>query len=648
MRLTLTAEHRRLDMPVTRLCLSDDASRVHALERIDGGWRLHDRDAVTLAALPDASFELLTDGPLQSLGCSADGAVFEAMIGLGRDSALHVIDRARGVAFAVRFEEDSLSARVSPDGRVVACWSQYAQWVVDVARGTVTLLEDPDRWLDWNGLRRIATGDDRTVSLRDVVTGETLGIWREPEGWEADLGVLTANGGFWIVCARKQEGLTQRRDARISRHGPDASELAHVDAMFERTVVDAWVSGERLMVFGEWGLQGMARCDATAGVVCVDAPAGVTRPPTLGALSLSDCSPDGTRFTGKSGVVPFLVDTARDRAVSMVDGVASMVTSLAQSADGRRVGATLRGGTALVLDAATLEVEWTFEEGHDWMEACAFDPGGRVLYTLSERALRAWSLDTGMEFDAAPLDGLDNEVRENTLQVWTLSVSSDGATAWAFGRDDRDADDLLVTFDLTTFRVVAMGRPERLPRAVGPLPADPPAFAMASGVRALDDLRVIELDATFAGVAAEYAWADARWETDARPTTNAYDTCVLPDGCHVAVVETRVPVASGQRHPTCLIRWDLRAGSRLALDTAPGLTWCVERAVLVRLEFSPACALVLRDAQDLRELARIPYDERRQWPTAVVVTRDRSAVFIGTRRGAVLRYALDDATSPTA
>lgn len=67
---------------------------------------------------------------------------------------------------------------------------------------------------------------------------------------------------------------------------------------------------------------------------------------------------------------------------------------------------------------------------------------------------------------------------------------------------------------------------------------------------------------------------------------------------------------------------------------------CVSRRLLVLHERTHLnAALVLLDADTLRELARHPLEPRLQI-TAASVAADRSAVCLGTMRGAVMRFAL--------
>ncbi len=640
MRLTLTATYGGGDLSRTRLCVDHDPTRVLAAVRTDAGLRLEPRDAASLARVEGPALDLDLDGRPTEHALSPDGRRFAVVTRRDGEGTLVVIDRARGDRFTLAWGRAGRPRMLwSRDGGRLALIAPRRVLVVDVATGAAIRDERPSPpWCDWDGAVILAEVRDE-VTVLDDATGEARGRWAAPWGWSFELAFVARDGGFWALCS-PEKGASSRspRLVRVSRHGPDGRELASAEAAPARAPFDAWAMGDACVLFGEWGVGALFHWDAASASLRVEGPPDVARPATRGTVTLHGVSPDGARFVGQANGVAYHVDLAEGRAAVEREGAAGFVTGLARSPDGRWIAATWRGGVAAVLEADSLAPEWTFEHADDWLEACAFAPDGRRLYTLTERALHAWDLARGAEVAAAPLDGLDNDLRGVSLDLWSLAVSPDGGLAFALGRDRDDEDDVAVTFDLARFEVRAMGNPAALPAGVAG-----PAWrvhTLAAGPLDASEIVVRAVDPAARAVVASFAFADAAWEGPAPDDALDYGWLVLPAEGEVAVFDPEG--AARGADSAWAVRWDLRAGSLRAARGRAGYTLHVAHGLAVRAEELGAdrFELVVLDAGELSPLACFALGPRER-PTEALVTPDRRAVFVGLRRGAVLRFSLD-------
>ncbi len=645
MRLELTAELGRADAPLTRMCFFEDRARVIAVERVGRSLRVDDRDADTLAPIEGPAFDLEVDGGVPAMAASPDGRLVLLLVRLAGDGTLHLIDRARGDAVSLPWGlARGVWMRASRDGQRFVAAGQNRAWTLDADTRTVQREERADAppWYDWDGARLLVREERGVVALLDDATRAVLGRWSAPEEWFLDGAGLAEEGGFWVTCTPAKGSAIERdtsRAVRVSRHNVDGTERGFALANTERAFSTGWTMGESYALASEWGVCAIARFDEAT--MRIDGPPTVTRPATLGALTVQDVSRDGERFVGSVGGVPYLVDLARERSVTGREGPSGLVTALALSCDERHLAVTWRGGVAATLEADSLTTSWTFEHGHDWLEACAFAPDARTLYTLSENALYAWDLARGVEADRVPIVGVDNDLRARSLDLWSLTVSPDGARAFALGRDEYDEADLAITFDLATARILALGDPSRLPLREA-LPAAAPPWSALTLTRyplVADDLCARRVDLAAGDVIAEAPFNEATWDDDVRPDTLDYGWLTLPARGDVALFDPAEPDADSP----WVVRWNLAAQSLVATRSDPGYSMLCDVGLVVRVErCAPAAPeLVVREAATLAVAARytLPRGVR---PTEAILTRDGRALYLGTQRGAVMRFALRD------
>ncbi len=648
MRLELTAELGRADTPFTRMCLFEDRTRILAVERAGRVLRLDERDADTLAPIEGTAFELEVEGGVPAMAASPDGRLVMLLVRNAGNGTLHLIDRGRGDAAAFAWgAHRSVWIHASGNGSSFVVASASRALIVDAEARTV-LREgraDAPPWYDWDGARLLVREERGVVALLDEATRAVLGRWTAPEGWFLDGAGLADEGGFWVTCTPARGSSIERetsRAVRVSRHRIDGTERAVAVAHTERAFSTGWTMGASYALASEWGVCAIARFDEATATVRIDRPPTVTRPATLGALTVQDVSRDGERFVGSVGGVPYLVDLAREHSVTGREGPSGLVTALALSSDERHLAVTWRGGVAATLEADSLTATWTFEHGHDWLEACAFAPDARTLYTLSENALYAWDLAHGVEAASIPVVGVDNDLRTRSLDLWSLTVSPDGARAFALGRDEYDEDDLAITFDLATARVLALGTPALRPLRAAP-PIEAPAWtALTLAPYPLDsnDLCARTLDLARNDAIAEARFADATWDDDLRPDSLDYGWLTLPAHGDVVLFD---PAAPDDADSPWMVRWSLAARSLLAARSDPGYSMVCDGRIVVRVErCAPAPPeLVVREAATLAVAARYTLP-RAVRPTEAILTRDGRALFVGTQRGAVLRFALRD------
>jgi WD40 repeat protein len=654
MHLTLTATYACDDPTPTHLALSDDPSCVYAVEPTASGWRLDERDAEDLLRATSRSFELQASGRLTRVSVSPDGGRAALLVRNEGDGVIHLVDRARGEARAVAWGP-SRSVRFcwSREGGLVAAGGASLTRVLDAETGEVLREHRDCTFDDWNNAF-LLVHDEAEVSHFEYAPGTRCGRWEVPKPWRVERAILAADGGFWVACSLDDtfNGRDPQRRVRVSRHASNGDEVANLVVELGRPFHAAWEMGGALVLATELGVEGLVRFDVTARALRRHAPPEVSRPTIFGTVSVKEVSRDGTRFVarvGDVGGVECLVDMERGETRTLRDRPAGLITSLARSPDDRFLGATWRGGVATVFDAATLAPVWTFEDGHDWLEACAFTPDGRSLLTLSEGALRAWDLSCGEEVASARIDGLCNDTRPSPLDVWTLSVSPDGTIAFAFGRDEFDQDDVAITFDLSRFCVAAQCNPFDLPQRDAPPAEDRgwTVFTLAPNPELDEHLHLYELDVAGRFHHAPLRFSEAIWETDLRPTDHTCGQLTLDAAGDVAVFDP-APTEGGHDSPW-LVRWNAREGSLRAALCAPGFSVSCDRDRLVRVEFDDDGAkhLVVRATSDLAVLVRYALGLLAS-PSEALFSRDGRVLYLGTQRGGVMRFELRDGDAPDA
>ncbi len=655
MHLTLTATYGCDDSTPTHLALSDDPSRVYAAVPTASGWRLDERDAGDLLRVTSEPFDLRTTGRLTRVSISPDGRRAALLVRDGGEGVIHLVDRARSEARAVAWGS-SRNVRFcwSSGGGLLAAGGESLTRVIDAETGEV-LREQRDRTFgDWNDAY-LLVHDDVEVSHDEHAPGTRRGRWSVPKPWSIERAILAADGGFWVACSLDDifVGRDPLRRVRVSRHAADGREVASLAVELERPFHRAWELGGSLVLATELGVERLVRFEAASCALERLDPPEVSRPTVFGTVSIKEVSRDGTRFVarvGDVGGVECLVDMERGHTRALRDRPAGLITSLARSPDGHSLGVTWRGGVATVFDAATLAPVWTFEDGDDWLEACAFTPDGRSLLTLSEGALRAWDLSRGEEVASARIEGLRNDTRPTTLDLWTLSVSPDGAIAFAFGRDEFDEDDVAITFDLSRFCVVAQCNPFDLPQRDAPPSGDRgwTVFTVAPNPNLDEHLHLVALDVAGRFHLEPLRFAEAIWETDLRPTDHACGQLTLDAAGDVALFDP-TPTAGGGDHSPWFVRWNAREGSLRAAHCAPGYSVSCDRDRLVRVERDDdgAKQLVVRATSDLGVLARYSLGPLAP-PSEALFSRDGRELHLGTQRGGVMRFELREGDAPDA
>ncbi len=623
--------------PVLHLRLSADPTVVHALSRTEEGWRLEDLDADTLDPRPGTALVVARAGIFEDWEVSDDGRLAVVALREGEVTHLLMVVRDAGVvrvADAPRLP--SVRVACSRDGTRFAVWGGYVVRELD-ARAGVVLREVDAWWHAWDGVSLLVAPDDAAYAVCDA-DGAVRGRWMPPEGWSLD-GAEWSGDALWVACLARVEGSGEldRSRLRVSLHARDGREVASLERSLARPVGIMVPRGDALVLTDEIGLSAVVRREGDA--LTWSAPEGLVRPPTLGAIHWDAWSRDGTRFAGRVGAVAFALDTARGHAALVREGPTGMVTSLALSPDGRSVAATWRGGTAKVLEADTLDARWTFEDGHAWLEACAWAPDGARLYTASEQHVRAWCLATGDELWSVALEGVDNPTRAASLDLWTLHVSPDGATALVLGRDERERRDYCCGVDLAVAAASWWRHVWEAP------PARDEARPVAVVWAPATDCTLVALDLVHGEVTAQAEYVGVQWEGGVAPEGIAARGLVLPDDGDVAVYE---PVRREPREPwpTQLVAWRMRDDTARVVACDPGYAVTVTRGLVVRVEFpgTDAQRLAVYDLARLERIGETPLP-RPHRISALVVSPDLRAMYVGTARGAVLRYAIRHATA---
>ncbi|MFD5704003.1 nSTAND1 domain-containing NTPase [Streptomyces lasiicapitis] len=257
---------------------------------------------------------------------------------------------------------------------------------------------------------RIAAGDDRTIRVRTVVTGEELALVGHTD---------SVNSVSWygdrIVSVSRDRTL-----ALWDVHAP-GGQLATLRGHEGSVVSVDWSrSGTRLVTGSVDGTVNF--WDVVQGRILTWTHCG----PEVGGAAFS---PDGTRIAvaDHSGHT-FLWRPTEVTADAFLDGHREAVTSLAWSPDGTRIATTSRDSTSRIWDASDgRELMTLYAPGRYWLGGAAWSPDGRYLATsATDKAFCVWDVERGEP--VATIEG-------HTDYVWRIAWSPDGRRIATGSRD---------------------------------------------------------------------------------------------------------------------------------------------------------------------------------------------------------------------
>jgi len=635
-------------------CEGFRATRRTRLADVWGGYGLkHAANILALRWAPDGRALLTHHGGVFSLWDAATGEETRRFAAPGRvrdaeftpdgrwivyvaADRLNVVEVAppHAVRVVATFPRQPYALALTPDGArvAVAVWDGTIRHC-DLATGRelARSLATSAPVLTPDGRSLVARTPDDGAALLDFDTGQVRALLDPPERRSGSW-AFTPDGAAVALGFPGAEGFVMVRDVatgavRWQARGHESGILSL-----------AFSAEGRELYTTAWAGDGFRVWDAASGDALASGTPFCVSPGLSLAVSRVAYAPDRSRAAVLvSDEEVRLVDLATLREVSVHEGHRCCVSAVAFTPDGRAAITVSYDRTLRVCDAATGATEWTFEcpaaeraggyrpqlsygDGSDavWQYASgdagprdvAVAPDGRAAFTAGAGdVVRAWDLVTGVECEPwrGHVDGVNR-----------VDLSRDGALAVTCS-DDRTVR-LWDVHRARPLRVLLTH--EGRVHAAALAPAGDRALVVGEELVRVLDIAEGAVCATFGGAdEPDCEGCVARWLPDGR---RALVGAWWGDAWRVALWNT----ATGEA-----LRWlDLKR-EITALALAPDGRLCAVA--------SSDGAVRLWDVELGATLDVIDLDTSLDFATALTFAPDGATLLAGTRRGVVLRFALN-------